>query len=79
MFARDGNDRATEETVRILNLNEPTLQRGRAEVYQEVADARREVSAEEFRRWLHLELQRDTEGRLNPFWATKRYVAETVG
>jgi hypothetical protein len=79
MLARDENDHAAEKTVQILNLNEPTLRRARAGVYQEVADARREVSAEEFRRWLDLELQRDAEGRLNPFWATKRYVAKTVG
>ena len=78
MLARDENDQAAKSTIRILNLNEATLRRSRAEVYQEVADARREVSAEEFRRWLDLELQRDSEGRLNPFWATKRYVSETV-
>lgn len=79
MLPRDESDADAGETVRILNLNEPTLRRLRAGVYQEVADAQRDSSAEEFRRWMEIELQRDQWGRFSPFWATKRYVAETAG
>ena len=78
MFPRDENDRAAADTVRILNLNEPTLRRRRAEVYREVVDSQGAVSAAEFRRWIEVELQRDEKGWLTPFWATKRYVANTV-
>jgi len=78
MLPRNESDADAEETVRILNLNEPTLRRHRAAVCQEVAEAERDLSTDEFRRWVHMELQRDEHGRLNPFWATKRYLAETT-
>ncbi len=78
MLPRDEDDADTRETVRILNLNEPTLRRFRAGVYQEVADAQQDFSTDEFRRWIDIELQRDEDERLKPFWATKRYVAETI-
>jgi len=79
MLPRNESDADAGETVRILNLNEPTLRRLRAGVYQEVAEAERDLSTEEFRRWMDIELRRDEQERLNPFWATKRYAAKMTG
>ncbi len=78
MLPRKKDDFDARDTIRILNLNESLLRRFRAVVYQAIADGHRELSPDQFRHWLALELQRDTDNMLNPFWSTKRYVAETL-
>ena len=78
MLPRKEHDFDARETVRILKLNEKLLRDARAGVYQEVVRARDELSPDEFRRWMGIELQRDANKMLNPFWGTKRYLAERI-
>ncbi len=78
MLPRNEEDFDARETVRILKLNEKLLRDVRAEVYQEVIQANEEYSPDEFRRWMDIELQRDANNMLQPYWGTKRYVMETM-
>ncbi len=78
VYPRNEHDFDARETVRILKLNEKLLRDARARVYQEVVRARDELSPDEFRRWMGIELQRDPNNMLHPFWGTKRYLAETT-
>lgn len=78
MLPRNEDDFDARETVRILRLNEVLLRHSRAVVYQEIVDANDKLSPAEFRRWMDLELQRDANNMLTPYWGTKRYVMETL-
>ena len=70
------DDEDAWQTIAVLGLNGPKLRRRREMVYQDLETMRLLLTADDFRDYVRLRLEKSAKGRFCEFWTTVAYFGE---